>query len=123
MPLFFFDAPQPLAYLSKKEMLYLPNHTLANIQVPKVSTTASGTTLRLRSTIDLTEVVLEVEVVQSDAIWMTIEVDIPQLQGGEYEYTLLNDGVAVSNGVAIVAIETIEIEAYEQEETYKQYDE
>lgn len=104
-------------------MLYLPNHTHANILLPKVSAVASGTTLRLRSTIDLTEVDLEVEVVQTDAIWMTLEVDIPQLQGGEYEYTLLNDGVAVSQGVAIVAMETIEIEAYEQEETYKQYDE
>lgn len=104
-------------------MLYIPQNTRARITAPKVSAeVATATTLRLRSTIDLTDTEIAVEVVEVSPLWIAVDADIPVMQSGEYGYELRNGNEVVSRGVAVVQeLENNAVE-YEQEETYIQYE-
>lgn len=87
-------------------MLYIPRNRQVTLKVPRISAKYTiADTLRLVGTIDLTPIAIAVEVVSVSARYFTISAtfpDLPLLQGGEYRYELMNGGVVVSCGLAIV---------------------
>lgn len=111
-------------------MLYIPRNRQVSLKVPRISAKYTiADTLRLVGTIDLTPIAIAVEVVSVSARYFTISAtfpDLPLLQGGEYRYELMNGGVVVSCGLAIVENRgdfsgAFSI-AFKRDKTYGQYE-
>ncbi len=104
-------------------MLYLKNRTDAQmLMIPKYMT-ASGENLSLllKSTIDKVSLSLDVTDEGSSALYYMVSVTLPNgVQTGEYEYTLMEDGVTKSNGLLMVG-DSADIVEYSKTITYEQY--
>lgn len=104
-------------------MLYIPQNKKATIKIPRVSAeVATADTMHLRSTIDWSLVSVAVEVVAVSELWLSVSVELPPLQFGEYRYEVLSGGIVVSQGLAIVLKdENVSVKQYEGKETYIQH--
>lgn len=103
-------------------MLYIPNNRQIELKIPRLSQKYdSAEVIQLKSTIDLTVTNVAVEVAEVSALYITIGAVIPNMQGGEYQYALMEGDNIVSSGLAIVAEIENDYTEYEQEEEYIQY--
>lgn len=103
-------------------MLYLSRNRRVTLKVPRLSASfAEADTLLLTSTIDLTTTEIAVDVVSLSPLYITVEIDIPQLQYGEYRYELRSGMETLSRGLAICENDNNEIE-YGNKEEYIQYE-
>lgn len=120
--LLFFDTFTARDILSKK-MLYLKGDTRQKVAVPRTRGMVDATELALESTIDHLPIVVAVVVRSADALYLHIEVEIPDITSGEYRYTLRNGSDVISEGLAIIERTNDEyIEYGEKDEIYEQYD-
>lgn len=107
-------------------MIYLSNTTDAQVAyVPRDAEVPDGATLRftLVSTVDLDRM-LDALVIDMELrkIYFNVAVTLPEdATPGEYRYELTADGIALSSGLCIVRDGGVEVDEYNKEIEYEQY--
>lgn len=107
-------------------MLYLQNSTKSQVLVVPTNgiTPGNGLRLKVRSTIDLEEVTLEVTAGESSDQYAHLSVTLPDdMSQGEYEYILDDARGVISTGLLILGNYEGSVQEYETEIVYKQYGE
>lgn len=101
-------------------MVYLTGKS-ARIVLPRVSEMfASANLLRLTSAIDQKQIDVPAKVLSNTRLSLIVDVQLPKMERGEYQYELLNKGEVISRGLAIVELENNEYKQYGENEEYIQ---
>lgn len=104
-------------------MLYLDNTGEAQaVYIPRSGAADGGLVFRARSTVDLTEFSVGTIDLGTSRLYYNVSVVLPEgIPDGEYEYTLLADGVPVSSGLLVIG-EAAGAGEYNREIEYEQYE-
>lgn len=105
-------------------MVYLKKTTEAQVvMIPKNGESATGTLiLKVRNTINETIQTFSVSDLNTSDLYFNLAVELQEdIVPGEYQYSLEDDGIVVSNGLLIIG-EPSEPSQYESEIEYQQYE-